>query len=281
VIVRCLSKQPGERCQRGEVRAALEMLRGSAGAPAAQKSCTMMRRPRGGTYNEAFHPFAWTVGGRSPADVPWYARLKYIEACTCNLFCPCYFNKQAAHKHTGAAMCNFNMGTVVEKGKYGDVDLTGMKFWLAGDLGADWGKGDALWLVVTFEPTATKEQKDGLTTILTKIYPVKWKSFETDTSEITLTTSPDGKTAHAKLANGKSEIKLTRFAGANPARGSQINNVRYFAATWNSPFDLYFSDHYYKGFGKSYEIQKANGFLITVEMTSDGKRIPSGAKKSD
>ena len=62
------------------------------------------------------------------ADVPWQARLKYIEACTCNLFCPCFFNKQAAHKHSGAAMCNFNMGTVVEKGKYGDVDLTGMKF---------------------------------------------------------------------------------------------------------------------------------------------------------
>jgi len=217
------------------------------------------------------------------ADAPWGVRLQYIEACSCNLFCPCYFNKRAAHKHTGAAMCTFNMGTRVVSGKYGDVDLTGMKYWWAGDLGADWGKGDALWLVMTFEPKATKEQKDGLTAVLNKIYPVKWKSIETDTSDIAWTISPDGKTAHAKLANGKGEIRLTRFAGTNAARASQISNVNYFAATWNSPFDLYFSDHYYKGFGKSYELKEANGFTITVEHTSDGKRMPGAApaKKGD
>src|SRR5437016_13799866 len=71
------------------------------------------------------------------------------------------------------------MGTRVLAGKNGDIDLAGMKFWLAGDLGADWGtKGQADWLVVTFEPKATKEQKDALMPILTNIYPVKWNSVQ-------------------------------------------------------------------------------------------------------
>src|SRR5262249_21907121 len=107
------------------------------------------------------------------ADAPWQVKLKYIEACSCNLFCPCYFNKQASHQHGGEHKCTFNMATRVLEGKSGDVDLTGLKFWLAGDLGPDWGsKGQADWLVVTFEPKATKEQKDAMVPILQKIYPV-------------------------------------------------------------------------------------------------------------
>jgi len=174
------------------------------------------------------------------------------------------------------------MGTRVLAGKNGDVDLAGMKFWLAGDLGADWGtKGQADWLVVTFEPKATKEQKDALMPILTKIYPVKWNSVQMDTSDITWKISPDGKTALAKLANGKGEVKLTRFGGTNPDKPAEINNVRYFAATWNSPFALYHSDHYYKGFGKSYDLHHANGFMITVEASSDGKRVTVPKKAAD
>ena len=213
-------------------------------------------------------------------DTPWQARLQYIEACSCDLFCPCYFNDHASHQSTGEHKCTFNMGTRVLAGKNGDVDLAGMKFWLAGDLGADWGtKGQADWLVVTFEPKATKQQKDALMPILTKIYPVKWNSVQMDTSDITWSISPDGKTAYAKLANGNGEVKLTRFGGTNPDKAAEISNVRYFAATWNSPFALYHSDHYYKGFGKSYQLHHANGFTITVESSSDGRRVAT--KKAD
>ncbi len=223
------------------------------------------------------------LGSAVWAQAPFQAKLQYIEACSCNLFCPCYFNAKASHQHTAEAKCNFNMATRVIEGKHGDVDLKGMKFWLAGDLGADWGaKGQADWLVVTFEPHATQPQKDALTAVLTKLYPVKWKSFQTDTSAIAWSLSPDGKTAEGRLANGKGSIKLTRFSGSDPAKAAQIQNVKYFGASWNGPFDLYFSDHFYKGFGKSYELKQANGFMITVEMTSDGKRVTTApARKTD
>jgi hypothetical protein len=214
------------------------------------------------------------------ADVPWQARLQYIEACSCNLFCPCYYNKGASHQHTGEAKCTFSMATRVVQGKHGDVDLTGMKYWLNGDLGPDWAtKGQAGWLVVTFEPKATKEQKDGLMAVLTKLYPVKWTSVDFDTSEITWSIAPDKKTAQARLGNGKGEIKLTAAPSMDPSRPPQATNTKYFGATWNSAFDLYHSDHSYKGFGKAYAPKQANGFIVTVEMTSDGKRVASAAPK--
>ena len=226
-----------------------------------------------------FTAMAWTFAWAE--DVPWQARLEYIEACSCEVFCPCYFNDHATHQGTGEHKCNFNNVFRVARGKHGDHDLTGMKVWLSGDLGADWAtKAQADWLVATFEPSASKEQKDAMMAILGKIYPVKWAKVDMDTSDITWKISPDGKTAYAKLANDKGEVKLTRFGGANADKPSLLNNVRYFAATWNSPFELYYSEHYYKGFGKSYQLHHANGFTITVEATSDGKRVPT-VKKTD
>ena len=210
---------------------------------------------------------AFAAGPTAPAK-PWNVELNYIEACSCDLFCPCYFNDHASHQGTGAHSCTFNNVAKVTKGKYGDVDLTGLKVWLSGDLGPDWGtKGQADWLVATFEPTATKAQRDAMMAVFTKIYPVKWKSAKIDESKIVWEVSPDGKKAHAKLENGKGEVTLTRFAGTNANKPSQIQNVRYFAADWNSPFDLYHSDHFYNGFGKSYKLHQANGFTITVKAS--------------
>ncbi len=212
------------------------------------------------------------------ADVPWQVRVQHIESCSCDLLCPCIFNDHASHQGTGEHKCNFNNVDRVLKGKYGDVELTGLKFWLSGDLGADWGtKGQADWLVVTFEPNATQEQKDAVMAILSKLYPLKWRSVQFDTSAIAWTLSPDGKTAHAKLANGKGEVTLTRAAGARPHEGPQVGNTRYFGATWNSPFILYYSDNKYDGFGKSYESHHASGFLFTWEETSDGKRMKAAS----
>ena len=81
--------------------------------------------------------FALAVPVRA-ADMTWQVRIQYIEACSCDLFCPCYFNDHASHQGSGEHKCNFNNAGRILKGKYGDVDLAGLKFWLSGDLGADW-----------------------------------------------------------------------------------------------------------------------------------------------
>src|SRR2546430_5251119 len=64
----------------------------------------MIRRPPRSTlfpYTTLFRSLiasepAGNVSGRMTAD--------YVEACSCHLFCPCYFNKHAEHPY-----CEFNM----------------------------------------------------------------------------------------------------------------------------------------------------------------------------
>jgi len=45
-------------------------------------------------------------------DLDWHFNGTVIEACSCPMFCPCYFNTEPALKHTehGAEhFCKFNM----------------------------------------------------------------------------------------------------------------------------------------------------------------------------
>src|SRR5260370_37278363 len=85
------------------------------------------------------------------------ARMKadYVEACSCHLFCPCYFNKHAEHPY-----CEFNMAVKVREGHSGNTNLAGGKNWTTRDPGPDWGtqtkrkKG-----VCSFFPPTTKKKR--------------------------------------------------------------------------------------------------------------------------
>jgi len=47
----------------------------------------------------------------APGGSSWRIKADYLEACSCHLFCQCYFNKQAEHP-----MCEFNMAVTCAKG---------------------------------------------------------------------------------------------------------------------------------------------------------------------
>src|SRR5712692_6815475 len=100
----------------------------------------------------------------TPGKPAWQMKADYVEACSCHLFCPCYFNKHAEHPH-----CEFNMAVKVREGYSGDTNLAGAKYWLTGDLGDEWGtnkKGE--WVVVSFDPSTSKEQRDALAPMILK-----------------------------------------------------------------------------------------------------------------
>ena len=66
----------------------------------------------------------------------------------------------AGHGEAGGEhYCKFNNAYKVNKGHYGDVKLDGAKFWLAGDLGGDFSKGQMDWAVLTFDPSVKPEQR--------------------------------------------------------------------------------------------------------------------------
>jgi hypothetical protein len=205
----------------------------------------------------------------------WAMNATIIEACSCPMFCQCYFNtKPAGHAgHGGPAgmaqhYCRFNMGYKVNKGSYGDVKLDGVMFWLAGDLGGDFSMGETEWVEVTFDPAVTKPQRDALATILGHVYPVKWKHFSVaNDAKVDWQATKDR--AVAKLADGKNgEIVLVRFQGMND-EPIVMRNVKYFGAPRNDGFIMMPNEvEAYRVGPKAFEYKGSNGFMITIDITS-------------
>ena len=194
------------------------------------------------------------------AGTPWSFDASYIEACSCYLFCPCYFNPHPAHPY-----CEFNMAVVVNDGNVGEVSLKGARYWLTGDLGDDFSDGKTPWLVITFDPQVTQAQRDGLVKVLGKIYPVEWDKVEFD--ESTFTWKITENEARAKLANGKGEMVLDRWAG-NDGGKAVMSNVKYFGADRNDGFVMYKSKvHRWDGFGQQFSYSGRNAFTIRLHSS--------------
>lgn len=193
------------------------------------------------------------------AGTPWSLDVTYVEACSCYLFCPCYTNTHSSHD-----FCEFNIAGRVNDGSFGGVSLKDARYWLAGDLGHEWGtEGKSPWLVITFDPRVPQEQRDALVKILTKIYPVEWGNVKLDESKITWWIGRDQ--AWARLANGNGEMVLEPFPGAN---GDKIvlENIKYWTASKNHGFVFHKSKvHRWNGFGHEFSYSGRNAFTVRIE----------------
>jgi hypothetical protein len=219
----------------------------------------------------------------------WTFKGTIIEACSCPMFCQCYFNTEpaggAGHAHGGGHshgdaghaehaaggehFCKFNNAYQVQSGSYGGVKLDGAKFWIAGDLGAEFSDGEMEWAVITFDPSVTPQQREGITTIMGAVYPVKWKSF---------TVAPDAKMdwsynkdrAEARLDGGKTaEVVLNRGVYGNTDAPIVISNLKYWGVPRNDGFVLMKNEvQAYRAGDKAFEFKGTNGFMITFEMSS-------------
>jgi hypothetical protein len=212
----------------------------------------------------------------SAADTPppapdWAMNATIIEACSCPMFCQCFFaGKPAEHTHNGHAehYCLGNIAYHVNRGTWGATKLDGVKFWMTGDLGADFSKGVAEWGIVTFDPSVTKEQRDGVLAILPKIYPLKWKSLSIG-KDAPIEWNATKSAAVAKLDGGKAaEIELAAVQGmtSDPVT---ITNLRYVAAPRNDGFNLMPNkiEAYHLG-EKAFEFRGTNGFTVTIDINS-------------
>jgi hypothetical protein len=212
-----------------------------------------------------------TAYARSQAGPPaWSLNATIIEACSCTMFCPCYFSTvPSAHGHGSMAehYCRFNMGYRVNRGTFGSVDLAGIKFWAAGDLGADFSKG-AEWVEFTFEPSVTKAQREAIAAIAPHVYPVTWKAFTVGKDAVVdWTATPER--AEARLDGGKAaHVVLKRNPGMT-AEPTVITNLRYFGAPRNTGFILMPNEiNAYRVGAKPFEYKGTNGFMITYDIKS-------------
>jgi hypothetical protein len=216
----------------------------------------------------------------SKPSADWSLNATIMEACSCPMFCQCYFNtKPAGHeqheehgKHEGYTgvehYCRENLAYRVNRGHYGSVKLDGLKFWLAGDLGDDFSQGNADWIEVTFEPSTTREQREALTLILNHVYPEKWKSF-TVAQDSAISWQATMDRAEARLGGGnRGEIVLNRYPGMTGAP-IVITNLKYEGAPRNDGFILMPNEiEAYRAGARPFEFRGTNGFMITIDISS-------------
>lgn len=214
-----------------------------------------------------------------PADEPmatataWNIDASIIEACSCPMFCQCYFNTEPAEHHGGheggGHFCRFNNAFHVNGGQYGEADLTGAKFWVAGDLGGDFSQGKMDWAALHFDPAVTPAQRDGIAAILGKVYPVEWNSFvigEDGPMEWMATKDK----AVAKMAGGKmGEVVLHRMQGMTD-EPVVIHNLRYWGLPQNDGFVMMPNEvEAYRVGDQAFEFRGTNGFMITFRTSSE------------
>jgi hypothetical protein len=213
----------------------------------------------------------------SQTPPPWAMNATIIEACSCPMFCQCYFAAEpashAGHEgHGGGHFCRFNNAFKVNTGNWGDTKLDGAKFWVAGDLGGDFSKGQMDWAVLTFDPSVTKQQREAIQQILGHVYPVKWNSF-TIAEDKPIDWTADKDRAVAKLDNGKAaEVVLKRFPG-NTEEPIVIKNLKYWGTPRNDGFVLMPNEveafRQVPAGQQPFEFKGSNGFMITIDMNSN------------
>src|SRR3954464_10097981 len=206
------------------------------------------------------------------------------------MFCQCYFSTMpashadahAGHGEAGGEhYCKFNNAYKINKGHYGDVKLDGAKFWMAGDLGDDFSKGEMDWAVLTFDPSVKPEQRAGIITAMRAAYPVKWKSF-TVGKDATVEWNGGKDNATAKLDGGKAaEVSLKRWQG-NTSDPVVIHNLKYWGAPRNDGFilmpNVVEAARKAPQGQKPFEFKGTNGFMITFDISS--KDVGKGASAS-
>lgn len=203
--------------------------------------------------------------------VAWAMNATIIDGCSCRLLCPCIFGSPATvgtaatHEHEGHRACYFNAAFRVNRGHHGRVRLDGLKFWLAGD------KGDARTVELTFEPSTTNEQRQGIREFLSHFLPLKWKSF-TEGPDAEIEWNVGAVRAEARLDGGKSaELVLTRYSGATGKGTTVIKNMSYFGATRNDGFNILPVEiiAYRRGPKPApFEFRGTSGWTITIDMSS-------------
>ena len=216
---------------------------------------------------------ATTMTTARAAEPDWAANLTAIEACSCPMFCQCYFNtKPASHGghegHAGKHFCKANNAYKINTGHFGATKLDGAKFWIATDLGDDFADGEMEWAVLYFDKVLTPPQREAVQVIVGHLFPVKWRSLKTaegaiDKWEFT----KDG--AHALLDGGRTaEVKLKGFPGMAGAP-VVMKNLPYWGAPRNEGFVMMPNEvEAYRVGPNAFEFKGTNGFMLTMDITS-------------
>lgn len=238
---------------------------------AAGAGLLLHERARAQNAHEHLPAPADAAAHANDASLDWAVNATIIDGCSCRLLCPCIFGSTAevgtvgTHRHGGHTSCYFNAAFRVNKGNYGRTRLDGLKFWFAGD------KGDAKTVELTFEPSATKEQREGVRVFLAHFLPQQWTSL-TEGPDARIDFAAGATHAEAKLDGGNAaEVVMSRFSGAIGQGTVVIKDLKYFAAPRNDGFYIMPVDRLVYRRGpkpEPFEFRGTSGWTITIDMDS-------------
>jgi hypothetical protein len=223
------------------------------------------------------------ASGVPAKDPEWSLNATIMEACSCPMFCQCYFNtKPAGHAHGDKSVshfCRSNIAYKVNQGRFHSVKLDGLKFWLAGDVGADFSDLELEWGVLYFDKTMSQKQRDAIKTIIDHVMPVRWRSFITAEATVDRWEFSDGG-AHATLDGGKTaEIKLKSLRSMDN-EPVVIRNLKYWGVPRNDGFVLMPNVvQAYRAGPRSFEFKDTTGFVLTLDINSNDVRKSSGGSR--
>ncbi|MHC4298305.1 MAG: DUF1326 domain-containing protein [Planctomycetota bacterium] len=93
------------------------------------------------------------VSAVSPATAMWVLKADYVDACSCDLGCPCLFGGSPTHGYCrGASLVE------IKEGHYKEVDLAGVTVLAVYDSGE--------WIKFFVDDSATREQTDAVVELL-------------------------------------------------------------------------------------------------------------------
>jgi hypothetical protein len=234
---------------------------------------------------------------KAPAPPSWSMNATIIEACSCPMFCQCYFapkpaahakehSHDAGHAHEAGAesehFCRANNVFKVNKGSYGKTKLDNAKFWLAMDLGDDFSDGTMKWYVVHFDPAVSPAQREGIAAVLGHLYPVKWEQPGQVGADLPIDWRLEGQRAIATLDGGKAgEVILNGMAVNHNTKADPvvIKNLSYWGAPRHTGFVLMPNEvEAYRLGPNKFEFTGSNGFMITFDINSKDVAAATAAK---
>ena len=106
----------------------------------------------------------FVAGCATQAAPPWSVAGKVVTTDNCVIGCPCIFGEQPSHN-----TCRFVGVFQVEDGRFGDLDLAGTRFAMAGEFTRADEQGQQKYLYVAYyvDSSADSKQQAALRTILT------------------------------------------------------------------------------------------------------------------
>jgi hypothetical protein len=126
--------------------------------------------------------------------------------------------------------------------------------------------------VVTFDPSVTKAQREGILAVVGHLYPVKWETPVAVADDLPIEWSLQGMKAVARLDGGKAgEVVLNGESVMRQGDGpAVIKNLRYWGAPRHDGFVLMPNEiETYRLGPNAFEFKGTNGFMLTFDINAN------------